>query len=131
MTSSISALFEMLSEPKVIEQLGKDAAAAFKYFASKTLAEKAAWSFYEEHKSKVSWELAVLCPGWRKKPLGENGAYKRVLVAGLVNIANERPSSVISPRISKAAPGTLDAFDEVGYFESQSHSGNDEISRYD
>ncbi|KAJ7571960.1 D-lactaldehyde dehydrogenase [Mycena floridula] len=76
-TSSVSAISELVDEPKLftendwneqsiqlVEQLGKDAPAGLKYFASKTLAEKAAWDFYNKHKSELSWELVVLCPGW-------------------------------------------------------------------
>ncbi|KAF8953555.1 hypothetical protein BDZ97DRAFT_1929563 [Flammula alnicola] len=33
-----------------------------KYAASKTLAEKAAWEFYNKHKTEISWELVALCP---------------------------------------------------------------------
>lgn len=32
------------------------------YFASKTLAEKAAWDFVAAHKSEISWDLAVMNP---------------------------------------------------------------------
>ncbi|KAJ7589009.1 hypothetical protein C8J56DRAFT_1075343 [Mycena floridula] len=76
-TSSVSAISELVDEPKLftendwneqsiqlVEQLGRDAPAGLKYFASKTLAEKAAWDFYNKHKSELSWELVVLCPGW-------------------------------------------------------------------
>ncbi|KAF8999638.1 hypothetical protein BDQ17DRAFT_1410630 [Cyathus striatus] len=48
--------------PKEIERLGKDAAAWHKYRASKTLAEKAAWDFYNKYKSEVSWDITVLNP---------------------------------------------------------------------
>lgn len=36
--------------------------AAIIYFASKTLAEKAAWEFVAAHKSEISWDLAVMNP---------------------------------------------------------------------
>jgi hypothetical protein len=32
------------------------------YYASKTLAEKAAWEFVSTHKSEISWDLAVVNP---------------------------------------------------------------------
>jgi len=34
------------------------------YRASKTLAEKAAWAFYEEHKPHIKWDLTVINPPW-------------------------------------------------------------------
>ncbi|KAF8308500.1 NAD(P)-binding protein [Clavulina sp. PMI_390] len=39
------------------------------YMASKTLAERAAWSFYEEHKSDISFDLSVLCPPYIFGPI--------------------------------------------------------------
>ncbi|KAG6864719.1 hypothetical protein C0991_007672 [Blastosporella zonata] len=40
-----------------------DAALGFsKYRASKTLAEKAAWEFYEQNKANLKWDLSVLNP---------------------------------------------------------------------
>ncbi|CAL1709336.1 unnamed protein product [Somion occarium] len=45
-----------------VETKGKDASPADKYQASKTLAEKAAWAFYEQHKNEVKWDLVVLNP---------------------------------------------------------------------
>lgn len=47
---------------KLVEEKGKDAPNSEKYRASKTLAEKAAWKFYEENKSSVKWDLVTLCP---------------------------------------------------------------------
>ncbi|KAJ7596413.1 hypothetical protein C8J56DRAFT_917374 [Mycena floridula] len=80
LTSSGGAVRETLPEPKVfdendwneqsiqsVEKLGKDS--PFKYYASKTLAEKAAWNFQQEHKSEVSWELVTLCPTYSFGPV--------------------------------------------------------------
>lgn len=74
-TSSCASVLTALPEPRVFsekdwndaaieeaKQKGRDALPVVKYRASKTLAEKAAWDFYEKNKSKVSWDLVVLNP---------------------------------------------------------------------
>ena len=48
--------------PAVVEAQGRAAPAAEKYRASKTLAERAAWAYWEEHKKEVGWDLVVLNP---------------------------------------------------------------------
>ncbi|KAI0681948.1 NAD(P)-binding protein [Cerioporus squamosus] len=45
-----------------VKEKGKDATAIAKYRASKTLAERAAWDFWNKHKSEVSWDLVVINP---------------------------------------------------------------------
>ena len=45
-----------------VKEKGKDATAIAKYRASKTLAERAAWDFWNGHKSEVGWDLVVLNP---------------------------------------------------------------------
>ena len=35
-----------------------------KYWASKTLAERAAWKFMKDNKGKINFELTTLCPPW-------------------------------------------------------------------
>ncbi|KAI0262215.1 D-lactaldehyde dehydrogenase [Gloeopeniophorella convolvens] len=52
------------NEPAVQELAEKGAAvsAVIAYRASKTLAEKAAWEFYERNKGSVPWDLVVLNP---------------------------------------------------------------------
>ncbi|KAK9322287.1 NAD(P)-binding protein [Lipomyces orientalis] len=54
------------NEASIIEcdEKGKDASRLSKYSASKTLAEKAAWDFYEKHKSEVNWDISVINPPW-------------------------------------------------------------------
>ncbi|KAF8873071.1 D-lactaldehyde dehydrogenase [Infundibulicybe gibba] len=47
---------------QVVEEKGRDAASISKYRASKTLAEKAAWDLYNEHKSELKWDFAVIIP---------------------------------------------------------------------
>ncbi|KAE9410975.1 NAD(P)-binding protein [Gymnopus androsaceus JB14] len=46
----------------IVEKEGSKASSAFMYRASKTLAERAAWGFYEKHKSSLNWDLVVLNP---------------------------------------------------------------------
>ncbi|KAF8148636.1 hypothetical protein B0H34DRAFT_736338 [Crassisporium funariophilum] len=45
-----------------VEQQGKKSPPMTIYRASKTLAEKAAWDFYEKHKAEIKWDLAVINP---------------------------------------------------------------------
>ena len=45
-----------------VETKGDKATNPDKYRASKTLAEKAAWRYYELHKSEVQWDLVCLNP---------------------------------------------------------------------
>ncbi|KNZ74711.1 NADPH-dependent methylglyoxal reductase GRE2 [Termitomyces sp. J132] len=54
------------NEPSVkeIKEKGADAAGYVKYYASKTAAEKAAWQFYEDNKTEISWDLSVLNPSY-------------------------------------------------------------------
>jgi len=45
-----------------VKSKGKDAPSAEMYRASKTLAERAAWEFYDQNKDKVKWDLVCLNP---------------------------------------------------------------------
>nr|GAT52696.1 D-lactaldehyde dehydrogenase [Mycena chlorophos] len=47
---------------KLVEEQGREAPNGDKYRASKTLAERAAWTFVNEHKSTISWDLVCLNP---------------------------------------------------------------------
>ncbi|KAI0674157.1 NAD-P-binding protein [Trametes maxima] len=49
---------------KQVEEMGRDAPAIAKYSASKTLAEKCAWDFYERQKTTLPWDLVVINPPW-------------------------------------------------------------------
>ncbi|KAF8959850.1 hypothetical protein BDZ97DRAFT_1836214 [Flammula alnicola] len=51
-----------LKSPKEVEEQGDKAAPMTMYRASKSLAEKSAWDFYEKHKSEIQWDLAVINP---------------------------------------------------------------------
>ncbi|KAI0635002.1 NAD-P-binding protein [Trametes polyzona] len=74
-TSSCAAVLSLSNEPRVfseedwnegsvkeVREQGAAASQPAKYRASKTLAERAAWAFYEEHKGKLPWDLVVLNP---------------------------------------------------------------------
>ena len=45
-----------------VREKGRNASNLIKYRASKSLAEKAAWAFYKQHKSEISWDLVALNP---------------------------------------------------------------------
>ena len=73
--SSTAALFRAATTPVVLDESawneesiaevkaqGRDAPALAKYRASKTLAERAAWAWWEEHKVALGWDLVVLNP---------------------------------------------------------------------
>ena len=100
-TSSCAAVYTVQPSPgcwsesdwndAALEQVkaqGKNADAMVKYRASKVLAERAAWGFYEEHKDKgeVGWDLVVLKPPIvfgvsRVRILASQGPFRRVIDA--------------------------------------------------
>ncbi|KAJ3967430.1 D-lactaldehyde dehydrogenase [Lentinula raphanica] len=74
-TSSAAAVLELGPKPRTfteedwnnqsvaeVERVGKDTSPINKYHASKTLAERAAWSFIENNKAVIKWDLVVLNP---------------------------------------------------------------------
>ncbi|KAF9457365.1 hypothetical protein BDZ94DRAFT_1273374 [Collybia nuda] len=74
-TSSCAAVLTISKEPRIfteenwneqatkeIEEKGRNAMNISKYRASKTLAERAAWDFHKENKSKINWDLVVINP---------------------------------------------------------------------
>ena len=74
-TSSCAAVLNVQNEPRIYSEAdwneasialvraqGAKAPNIFKYLASKTLAEKAAWEFVEKNKGKLPWDLVVLNP---------------------------------------------------------------------
>ncbi|RPD65277.1 NAD(P)-binding protein [Lentinus tigrinus ALCF2SS1-7] len=74
-TSSCASVLTPSTEPRIfseenwndasiaeVKEKGKDATPLAKYRTSKTLAERAAWDFWNKHKSEVSWDLVVLNP---------------------------------------------------------------------
>ena len=50
------------------EKQGKDASLVDAYFASKTLAERAAWDFAEKHKGEISFDIVALDPPYVHGP---------------------------------------------------------------
>ena len=55
----------------LIEEKGKDAPKYEMYRASKSLAERAAWEFVEEHKEEIggAWDLVTFNPPWVYGPV--------------------------------------------------------------
>ncbi|KAF8959849.1 hypothetical protein BDZ97DRAFT_1940549 [Flammula alnicola] len=51
-----------LTSPREVEELGAKSPPMTIYRASKVLAEKSAWEFYEKVKSEVHWDLTVINP---------------------------------------------------------------------
>ncbi|KAJ7615949.1 D-lactaldehyde dehydrogenase [Roridomyces roridus] len=47
---------------KAVEERGSEATNAEKYQSSKTLAERAAWKFLDDHIKELGWDLAVMNP---------------------------------------------------------------------
>lgn len=81
-TSSCGSILEELPEPKTfteadwneraireVETKGAAASAVDKYCASKALAERAAWKYWDEHKDKASWDLVVVNPSYVYGPI--------------------------------------------------------------
>ncbi|KAI0368229.1 D-lactaldehyde dehydrogenase [Pilatotrama ljubarskyi] len=57
---------------KALEDKGKNAPNVIKYDASKTLAERAAWTFMQDHKTKVKFDLSVINPVWVLGPVADD-----------------------------------------------------------
>ncbi|OSD07840.1 NAD-P-binding protein [Trametes coccinea BRFM310] len=57
------------ADVREVEEKGRDAHPFAKYMASKVLAERRAWQFYEENKAKLSWELVTVTPPWVFGPI--------------------------------------------------------------
>ncbi|KAJ8508034.1 hypothetical protein ONZ45_g9655 [Pleurotus djamor] len=81
-TSSCATVVEDLPHPKVfseldwngqclqiVQELGKDAPGLMKYRASKTLAEKAAWNFVQEHGHEIAWDIVTMNPPYVLGPM--------------------------------------------------------------
>ena len=76
-TSSCTAIASPTSEPKIVNEddwnedavrevreKGREASQIEKYRASKTLAEREAWKWYEAHKGSLTWDMVVLNPSF-------------------------------------------------------------------
>ncbi|EIW55909.1 NAD-P-binding protein [Trametes versicolor FP-101664 SS1] len=57
------------ADVSTVQTLGRAAPPLLKYSASKILAERAAWAFYEEHKGSQQWDLVVVNPPWVLGPV--------------------------------------------------------------
>ena len=81
-TSSCAAVLNADPKPRVfdegswnalsvreVETRGREASPFDKYRASKTLAERAAWKYVEEHKADVQYDMVVLNPPFVFGPL--------------------------------------------------------------
>ena len=81
-TSSVAAIMTQTTESRVytesdwndaavkeVEEKGRNAFPPSKYRASKTLAERAAWDFYEKNKNVIPWDLVVLNPPYIFGPI--------------------------------------------------------------
>ncbi|RDX46146.1 NAD(P)-binding protein [Lentinus brumalis] len=81
-TSSCGSILEELPVPKTfteadwneralreVETKGAAASAADKYCASKALAERAAWKYWNDHKGEVGWDLVVVNPSYVYGPI--------------------------------------------------------------
>ncbi|KAI0344819.1 D-lactaldehyde dehydrogenase [Trametopsis cervina] len=54
---------------KECEEKGANASPLDMYCASKTLSERAAWDWYNKHKSEISWDIVTLLPPWVFGPM--------------------------------------------------------------
>ncbi|KAH9487405.1 Ketoreductase azaE [Psilocybe cubensis] len=74
-TSSLAAMMRPIDGPtvldendwgdeyvRIVETQGKSASPMEKYYASKTLSERAAWDFCEKHKGMIGWDLVTINP---------------------------------------------------------------------
>ncbi|KAJ7662730.1 D-lactaldehyde dehydrogenase [Mycena polygramma] len=74
-TSSTAAVMNTSNTPQVLSELdwndqavqevekkGREASNPYKYQASKTLAERAAWEFAKKHAGEITWDLSVMNP---------------------------------------------------------------------
>ncbi|TFK63059.1 D-lactaldehyde dehydrogenase [Pluteus cervinus] len=100
-TGSCASIVEILPQPKVfnesdwdeqaireVNEMGRGARPMLKYRASKTLAEKAAWDWYKEHKSKIDWDLVVLNPPYVFGPTIQAVSTPKDLGASMLDLHN-------------------------------------------
>ncbi|PCH42497.1 NAD(P)-binding protein [Wolfiporia cocos MD-104 SS10] len=81
-TSSCGAVIEYSDKPRrfseadwneqavtEVQEKGKAADSLFKYYASKVLAERAAWEYVEKHRDELRWGLVVINPHYTYGPV--------------------------------------------------------------
>lgn len=90
---------------RAVNELGSKAAGYEKYFASKTLAERAAWSFVEEHKDQISFDLATINPPYIFGPIIHD-----VKNAEALNTSHAFFRSVIKAKEADLTPESTGAF---------------------
>ncbi|KAF8994738.1 hypothetical protein BDQ17DRAFT_1366505 [Cyathus striatus] len=116
-TSTVGAIMREVSEPtilsekdwnddavKAVEDQGKDASAGIKYFASKVIAEKASWDFYEKHKKTSPYDYTVILPPYPS--IHELGADPSSLGISLSNWYNSCVADPDRPREDDFLAGT-------------------------
>ncbi|KAI0820851.1 NAD-P-binding protein [Trametes gibbosa] len=54
---------------ETVRSMGAKASGYLKYFASKALAEQAAWKFYNDERETLPFDMSVIIPGWILGPL--------------------------------------------------------------
>ncbi|KAI0654050.1 NAD-P-binding protein [Cubamyces menziesii] len=102
-TSSVGAVAETLRTPEethvyneddwndyaveTVTALGKAAIGTDKYSASKVLAERAAWQFYDDNKDGLSFELCTILPGWVFGPLPDDPPSPKHITSITVKLA--------------------------------------------
>ncbi|KAI0696058.1 NAD(P)-binding protein [Cerioporus squamosus] len=77
LTSSGTAIASPSAEPRIVNEndwndaavrevheKGREASQIEKYRASKTLAERAAWEWYDAHKASLRWDMVILNPSF-------------------------------------------------------------------
>lgn len=70
------------------EKLGKDASLVDAYFASKTLAERAAWDFAAKHKGEASFDIVALDPPYVHGPFLHEVETPEKLNTSLLSVYN-------------------------------------------
>ncbi|KAK7683028.1 hypothetical protein QCA50_013700 [Cerrena zonata] len=89
-----------------VETKGDKSTAPDKYRASKTLAEKAAWRYYELHKSEVKWDLVCLNPPFVFGPFLHEVASPEALNTSAKDWYNSVLKGNITPQNLKAFQGS-------------------------
>ncbi|KAF8959865.1 D-lactaldehyde dehydrogenase [Flammula alnicola] len=113
LTSSVAAIVSSVTTPpqtvdesnwgdeyvRTVKELGNKSPWVVKYRASKTLAERSAWEFYNSHKAEISWDLVALNPPFvLGPPLQEvdSPAHLNLSVASFFNMVfKEQPDEAL------------------------------------
>ncbi|KAL5504579.1 hypothetical protein ACEPAH_7240 [Sanghuangporus vaninii] len=71
-----------------VAEKGRDASPMIKYYASKTLAEKAVWDFVERNKHRLTWDLVVTIPSYVFGPILSNARTPSELGSSMFSLYN-------------------------------------------